>query len=1224
MADIMKYVYHLTDELGVRPGNSEDEYYAATELEKIMKSHGVETIVHEFPLYQMTPLAAGLLMTIMGVCTLLAGLQGVVGIIMTLLAVVAAVLYALELLDKGPISRLTLGGMSQNVIARHRGTAAAPGRRPRPVVIVANYDSPKADLLKSPAIAWTQPLLFMAVKVCMVAVPVLLVLSCIGFLPGILRRILWVLAFIGAIPLLVSGINQLISHFAMGYVQGANDNASGVAALLGVLNRVRPLDQETCLEARRRDEEAARIAAEEGLMDDDNTALYSSASSEDPEQTVVFTQEEIDEAAHVGDMIPGEAAAQSTTHAHNAAEFTQRMKAASQRKMVRRGPGVARAAGVLPPEVKISYVALDPEMGASRAAAPAQAAAAAGKAAGASVAAAKTAGAQGLKSVTTQAQAAVKAVSEAAEEFAGSLRDRSGQGAHDKTASPRNRAGQDGAVVSLAEERNTLRKSEQAQGQSETQAEEAASQQGIDAGAQQVTQVQLRLGEEVAEDMEAERVVTSGRADHSQGAQAAAETAVSAEKGAQNASGARTQAPRKRTVPVQTRSRFADLPIDYKRPGHEDHDEAPAEDDSRVAEELTDQAPAAQTNVADHSVQGEQQEAAEPEAVPTTEAAPAVKAVTPAEPVKESAPVAAPAAQTAAPASAAQTTTPAAAGKTAVESSKKPAESSQSAHDEAEIRAKILAHDDTYEAPTFTFEGEDVEMPTYDAEAAVNAARGSGRITDEKVPFTPAPSKTQSLNLVSLQETRGELGLESHLPQEQQGASSTQTAAAQTAAAQAAAGQQSGVQQGNAQREEVLEDPQWGTTSFRPRMHQSLLDIPDPSISAVDPFSVTDVHPIGDFNPEDFPADQFATGTFQAIEEPQQQDDYELEMPKDNVFRRFGDKLGSIFGGNKSQAEAGNARPSRRSNRQTQQDDDSLSSWLGVDEDFNAKRDGRKIGSWDNFDDDKSWRGGGTRIPSQDEKKQAPTSGDATDTAREASAAHDGETQEIALNPQDRALMRIDTENTELAVTSHERGELAVAHNTADSSDQYRDSNENAAEFDEESAYLSDEQAEERDRREVREAVIAMGDSQLTSHEIWFVATGAGAYGNAGAKSFFEEYKNDLRGAFVINLNCVGAGQLSISTKEGKGTPRNTDRRLANIFKRVGKDFNRPLQAADLTWMDTDATVAMRAGYRAITLMGLEKNVPVGSCWAGDTPEIVDEANIADVIDIVTEVIRRS
>jgi hypothetical protein len=49
----------------------------------------------------------------------------------------------------------------------------------------------------------------------------------------------------------------------------------------------------------------------------------------------------------------------------------------------------------------------------------------------------------------------------------------------------------------------------------------------------------------------------------------------------------------------------------------------------------------------------------------------------------------------------------------------------------------------------------------------------------------------------------------------------------------------------------------------------------------------------------------------------------------------------------------------RLSGKKKEKLDDSPSSWLGVDKDFDARREGSEIGSWDNFnEDDDSWKGG--------------------------------------------------------------------------------------------------------------------------------------------------------------------------------------------------------------------------------------------------------------------------
>lgn len=60
------------------------------------------------------------------------------------------------------------------------------------------------------------------------------------------------------------------------------------------------------------------------------------------------------------------------------------------------------------------------------------------------------------------------------------------------------------------------------------------------------------------------------------------------------------------------------------------------------------------------------------------------------------------------------------------------------------------------------------------------------------------------------------------------------------------------------------------------------------------------------------------------------------------------------------------AKPQKRGlgglfGRKKKNEQDSMSDWLGVEDDYDAKKSGRGIGSWDNFeDDDDGWKGGAT------------------------------------------------------------------------------------------------------------------------------------------------------------------------------------------------------------------------------------------------------------------------
>lgn len=995
MADVMKYVHHLVEDLGARPANTEDEYYAATEIEKMMREHGVETIIQEFRVPVYSNLAYGILFVLMALAGILGGINRALGVAMFIVSLLVLVLFVMERLDKGQLSKLSMNGMSQNVIARHSATEAAPHRRPRPVVIVANYDSPKAELLKNPSIAWLSPVWYWASNVCMLLIPILLIFQMIAAIPAGLKAFFWVLAIVAAIPLLIKAINLLVSHFAMGYVQGANDNASGVAAMLGVLDRVRPLDGE----AAPRPLPAAERYATEGFFEEHEREK----ALEQAEESGMAVQETLWD---------------------------------PDKKAIRRGPGVARVAGVIPEGANLQYVMLDPE----------------------------------------------------------SFDEHDAEDP-DKTQ-----------FFDVKKDQERER--------------EAAAAEKADAAAAKADAAKAEAAEKCD-------TADAKDADTKKDAAADEKTAAPAKEEAHT----EPERPRRKSRDIgkpiapagnQVRSRFADLPIDYKRP----HEEEKEPEQTPAPEAAAPAAPAAPATPA----------------APTATAAPAAPAETPQFKLVED----------------------------PAERVRKEAEARRAQEEEEK---KIQSAADVPPAPHFDFDAEDVAMPQYDAEAAVDAARQSGRISDDettrKFKMREEDYKPSNISLVSNQKP--------------------------TPANQA-----------QVQAPSLEDDPTWGTTSYRPQTNKHLLDIPDPSVSAVDPFNVNDVHPVGDFNPEDFPADEFATGTFQALPDNDYADDpYDYEMPKENFFTRMGDKIGGLF--NKNSHEKAASRPSRRGRGKQAAEDESLSDWLGVDEDFDAKKDGRKIGSWDNFEDDDSWKGGGTRGRKPQPRKRHD----------ESAAEHGG--AELADRGADNTVAPQDAN-----VSAQDQELLPAGAEAGRADDADRAAAADATDREELSLDRRYTEADLLDRREVREAILAMGDPELTSHEVWFVATGASNFGNAGMKAFLDEYKNDLRGAFFINLKAVGAGDLSIISREGQITTRNADRRLSNIFKRVGKDLNRPLQTAEMKWADTDITSAMRSGHRAITLMGLKRGVPVGSCWAGDTIDIVDGEQIETVVELVTETIRRA
>lgn len=160
---------------------------------------------------------------------------------------------------------------------------------------------------------------------------------------------------------------------------------------------------------------------------------------------------------------------------------------------------------------------------------------------------------------------------------------------------------------------------------------------------------------------------------------------------------------------------------------------------------------------------------------------------------------------------------------------------------------------------------------------------------------------------------------------------------------------------------------------------------------------------------------------------------------------------------------------------------------------------------------------------------------------------------------------------------------------------------------------------------ELREAVLGLGDDALVSHDIWFVALGGSSLDHAGMRSFLRSHRSEVRGCFIVNLDRIGAGELTVLTKEGLESTRRADRRLVRLLSGAAKDLHHELAQQDYDWMSTDATPAMRSSMRSVTVMGLGENgLPALSRTPDDVAENVSGDQAAAVTEIVTEMIRRS
>ena len=297
MANTQNYINHLLQNTGITPACSEEERLAAEDIAQIFRNHGFDPEVQEFNAPAPSRLAFAVTGILAFAGALLMGIGGGIGLVGTLLAIVGAVLYVLERTGHPVVSRLGKTGVSQNVIAYHQASGPLASPRNRPVVVVAHYDSPRAELLAREPYAPYRALIAKLLPIATVAPAAVAILRILP-LPGALKVLLWIVAILASLVALANAANIISNRFVLPYTSGAVCNKSSVAAMLGVMDNVAPYQGENEFpddipfdtyfgEQKRRAEEMARAAAEYAAAqqqnDYGNTIEYEEPSYDEDE-----------------------------------------------------------------------------------------------------------------------------------------------------------------------------------------------------------------------------------------------------------------------------------------------------------------------------------------------------------------------------------------------------------------------------------------------------------------------------------------------------------------------------------------------------------------------------------------------------------------------------------------------------------------------------------------------------------------------------------------------------------------------------------------------------------------------------------------------------------------------------------------------------------------------------------------------------------------------------
>jgi len=236
MSGEMSHVIELAEGIGPRPATTDAEAAAADYIQGVFEARGLDverqdfdsprTYAWAYVLYHVLTIGAAVLSRWLPWPALA-------------LAVLSAVLMRMDLDTRWGLTSIMPKGPSQNVIARYLPRVRR-NEHARRIVVVAHYDSARSSLAFSPGMVRNFSATFGLMKALTNVVPVLIAISLLPWLRSFRTTWSWYVILAAAAYLLVPLLINVHREVFMKHTDGANDNASGVAAMLGVMDRIVP------------------------------------------------------------------------------------------------------------------------------------------------------------------------------------------------------------------------------------------------------------------------------------------------------------------------------------------------------------------------------------------------------------------------------------------------------------------------------------------------------------------------------------------------------------------------------------------------------------------------------------------------------------------------------------------------------------------------------------------------------------------------------------------------------------------------------------------------------------------------------------------------------------------------------------------------------------------------------------------------------------------------
>lgn len=241
MSEMLEHIARLSQEIGPRPGGTEEEQEAALYVaDQFASAPGIESYVEDYTGLYDGEMVRAILCGVAFLVTFISLPVRIFHVIALLFSLAATVLYAMEVLDRSVLRRVLSKGVSQNVVAKYVPSGAQTGRRRnRKVIIIAHYDSGKVKKELTPKTVPLMGQLNLAVLGAMGALVFFNFIRTVAITTaaGFGGKLMILLTLIALVIILVPVV-QWALHFKASYNEAANCNASGVAVMIELAKRV--------------------------------------------------------------------------------------------------------------------------------------------------------------------------------------------------------------------------------------------------------------------------------------------------------------------------------------------------------------------------------------------------------------------------------------------------------------------------------------------------------------------------------------------------------------------------------------------------------------------------------------------------------------------------------------------------------------------------------------------------------------------------------------------------------------------------------------------------------------------------------------------------------------------------------------------------------------------------------------------------------------------------